>query len=266
MTCSEARQYIFAFLDNELDSALSLEVQQHIEHCPVCARECEIESVVRRRLAGRLQEADAVPAFDDSAVLRLIRTQTAEPVSAPRPDKRSWTVAAVGVIAAAASVLIFASTMFVANQGSDANYLTLADALVDDFDHFVTESKPLQIVSADAQEVSRWLEDRTALVVRVPAVDSAIATLQGGRKCKIDGRPAAFAVYRVGGDPVSVVAMRGSEQALASMKRIDRDGHTHWVDRCRGHTVLACKRGDLIYAVVSRLPEESILPLMPPVG
>ena len=42
MRCGEIREYIFAFLDNELDAPLSIEFQHHIDHCAVCAREVEI--------------------------------------------------------------------------------------------------------------------------------------------------------------------------------------------------------------------------------
>lgn len=263
MTCSEAREYIFAFLDNELDSALSLEVQQHIEHCPLCAREWEIENVVRKQLAHKLQQADDVPVFDDSALVRLIRAEPAGPAPTRRMTLRNWRLATGGAIAAA---LLFAAALFVANRATVADRIPFADALVDDFDHFVTEAKPLQIVSANVKEVSDWLRDRTGLAVSVPIVDSATGTLLGGRKCKINGAPAAFAMYRVGDEMVSVVALRKSDEALARMKRIDRNGHTHWVDHCRGHTVLACRRGELIYAIVSRLAEEALFPLMPPAG
>jgi anti-sigma factor RsiW len=261
MTCSEARQYIFAFLDNELDSALSLEVQQHIEHCPLCARECEIEASVRRELTAKLHQVQGVPEFDESALTRLIRPEAELPVQMPRPTRRHWKLGTVGAIAA---TLLLAVSLFVANSGRQPKGVLFADALVDDFDHFVRESKPLQIVSEDAQVVSDWLHEKTALAVNVPNVDAATATLMGGRKCKINGKPAAFAVYRVGSELASVVALRESEDALSRMKRVDRDGHTHWIDHCRGHTVLACRRGDLIYAVVSRLAEETLAPLMPP--
>lgn len=261
MTCREARQYIFAFLDNELDSALSLEVQQHIEHCPECARECEIENVVRRQLAAQLQEADGVPEFDESALLRLLQSEPSVPLGRAQKTRRYWKLAAAGAIAAA---LLFAVTLFVANSGKQSTHASLADELVDDFDHFVTESKPLQIVSADAKEVSDWLRDRTALAVNVPPIDPATGTLMGGRRCKINGVPAALAVYQVGDQMALLVALQGSDEALARMKRIDRNGHTHWVDHCRGHTVLACRRGELIYAVVSRLSEDLLSSLMPP--
>ena len=111
MTCSEARQYIFAFLDNELDSALSLEMQQHIEHCPLCARECEIENVVRTLLAQELQRADDVPEFDESALVRLIGPEPADPPPARRITLRNPRLATVGAIAAA---LLFAVTLFMA--------------------------------------------------------------------------------------------------------------------------------------------------------
>ena len=261
MTCSEARQYIFAFLDNELDSALSLEMQQHIEHCPLCARECEIENVVRKQLAGKLQRADDVPEFDESALVRRIRSKPAAPAPPRQLKLRNWKLTAGVAIAAS---LLLAVTLFVADRTGVTDRMPFADALVDDFEHFVSGAKPLQIVSADATDVSKWLRDRTALAVSVPSIDSATGVLLGGRKCKINGVPAAFAMYRVDDEMVSVVVLHESDEALARMKRIDRNGHTHRVDHCRGHTVLACRRGDLIYAIVSRLAEAAMLPLMPP--
>lgn len=262
MNCSESRQYIFAFLDNELDSALSLEMQQHIERCPLCARECEIENVLRRRLAHKLRQADDVPAFDESTLVQLLCPEPAVSAPAPVRTPRYWRLVATGAIAAA---LLFAATFFVASrERTEAHGVSFAEALVDDFDHFITEAKPLQIVSSNAAEVSDWLRKRTALAVSVPVVDPAMGMLRGGRKCKINGKPAAFAVYAIGDELASLVVVRESEEALARMKRIDRNGHTHWVDHCRGHTVLACRRGELIYAVVSRLPEEMLSPLMPP--
>ncbi len=263
MNCGEARQYIFAFLDNELDSALSLEVQQHLEHCPLCARECEIENAIRRQLAAKLRQVDEVPGFEESALVEVLRTgASASSGFFTRGKIRlPWKVWTTGVVAA---VLLLAFTLFIANRGATSEGRSLADALVDDFTRFVSEAKSLQIVSADSDEVSQWLQERTALAVRLPSVDPAIGTLQGGRKCKIGGEPAAFAFYKVGDDLASVVALRAPDGALARMQRIDHDGHTHWVDRCRGHTVVACARDGLIYAAVSTLPEEKLVPLMTP--
>ena len=58
MNCRELREYLFAFLDSELDAALSIEVQRHLEQCPECAREAEIERAIRRQLSNALHERD----------------------------------------------------------------------------------------------------------------------------------------------------------------------------------------------------------------
>lgn len=43
MKCRQIRECLFVFLDSELDAAASIRFQRHIEHCPGCAREVEIE-------------------------------------------------------------------------------------------------------------------------------------------------------------------------------------------------------------------------------
>lgn len=55
MNCGEAREVLYAFLDSELESALSIEVQRHLESCAQCGREAETEREIRKRLAGALE-------------------------------------------------------------------------------------------------------------------------------------------------------------------------------------------------------------------
>ena len=62
--------------------------------------------------------------------------------------------------------------------------------------------------------------------------------------------------------PASLVATDAEGLEMAGMKKVDHDGRTHWLDRCKGHTVIACRRGDLVYAAVSTLPEEQLSCLM----
>ncbi len=50
MSCTEIREYLFAFLDNELDVHLSIEVKRHLDHCPDCAQRAEIEREIAEAL------------------------------------------------------------------------------------------------------------------------------------------------------------------------------------------------------------------------
>jgi len=136
------------------------------------------------------------------------------------------------------------------------------DLLIADFQHFQANGQPLQIASSNPGEVSNWVANQTAFNVTLPALAAPHGKLLGARKCVIDGKPAALAAYDINGSLASLVVMPGTYPDIDNMERIEQGGHTHWVDRCKGHTVLACKRGPLVYAAVSKLPEDRLLALM----
>ena len=82
MNCTEIREYLFAFLDNELDAHLSIELQHHLDHCPACAQQAEIEREGRR--------CDLRIAFTTAANSPEDRPKTLIPVIAVRFPKSSW--------------------------------------------------------------------------------------------------------------------------------------------------------------------------------
>ena len=262
MNCREAHEYLFAFLDNELDAYLSIEMQRHLEQCTRCAREAEIERTIRRQLAEALQNtATSVRALDEADLQTTIGHVTA-PVTHKaihgRPQYSRRALLATGL----AAVIVFALLVIrtVHRQRPASNQFV--DLLVADFEHFQEKGRPLQIVSSDPLEVSDWLADQSALLVKLPIVPDVQGKLLGARKCKVHGQPAAFAVYELGGAIASLVVLPGTHPDIDDMQRVEHDGHTHWVDRCKGHTVVACRRGPLVYAAVSTLPEDRLLPLM----
>lgn len=259
MTCSDIREYLFGFLDNELDSALSIEVQRHLERCGGCAREVEIERAIRKSLAAGLSDHRAVPMPEPAALLRHGRTPGARPAS-PRTSLRMRRRALVLTTAAAMLVLGAFAWLWPSPDGAKAD--PFADMVVADFQHFVNDGLSVQFASAQPDAVGDWLSMNTGLAVSMPAGTSADFRLIGARKCTIAGRPAAFAMYRIGGIPASLVAADAAGLEMAGMKKVDRHGRSYWLDRCKGHTVIACRRGDLVYAAVSTLPEEKLSCLM----
>lgn len=257
MNCAELREYLFAFLDSELDASHSMEVQRHLDRCPECAREAEIERTVRKQLAAAIaRDATDVPPFKDTHGGML--------QNVVGPAHTSSTVH-WGRLASAAVFLVAVggALWFAFGRGSPGHgEASFADALVKDFRHFLDEGQPLQLRSDDGARVSRWLADQTQLAVYLPSPPDGRARLVGGRKCKIAGRLAAFAVYDLDGTPASLVVLAADEDELAGMQCVRHADGIHWVDRCRGHTVVACRRGELVYAAVSKLSEEKLLILM----
>ncbi len=163
---------------------------------------------------------------------------------------------------AAALVMVPALWFALHGQSGGHPHSRLADLVVADFEHFVAKGEALQIESSDRRLVADWLRRQTALAVVLPTSDDPRCKLLGGRKCTIGGRPAAFAAYEMNGVPASLVVVAGERGELNEMERVRRKGRTHWVDRCKGHTVTARQREGLVYAAVSTLPEYEIVCLL----
>jgi len=259
MTCGDVREILFAFLDNELDAALSIEVQRHMEHCPKCASEVETERTIQKRLAAAMErDASDWPTLQES--LTAVLATPARGHVPRRLGVRSWISFTIGI--AATVLLAFFVQRYIGLGSLSTQQSALVDLLVADFDHFLKEGRPIQIASSNRREVSQWLHGKTGLALSLPATKGVHCKLMGARKCKLNGQPAAFASYEMDATPACLVVLAGGPNTLANMKRVSHDGRIFWVDRCKDHSVVACQRDDLIYAAVSRVEKDELLHFM----
>ncbi|MHC4610749.1 MAG: zf-HC2 domain-containing protein [Planctomycetota bacterium] len=263
MTCGETREYLFAFLDSELDAPLSIELQRHLDGCAHCAREAEIERTVRKQITSVMVTAPAeIPALDD--MVGSMFTHDAAPIERIRPAHPIRIFHWGRLLAAAALALAVGASLWLAlkDRPADSGVASLTDLVVADFEHFLEKGQPVQIESTDSDAVSVWLRERTAVAVVLPSALDPRCKLIGGRKCKIAGQPAAFAVYDMKGVPASLVAVAAQHGDLQGMAEVHHNGATHWVDHSKGYTVVACRRAELLYAAVGQLPQEELFCLM----
>lgn len=268
MKCGHVREYLIAFLDSELDSALSLEVQLHLDGCADCAREAEIERTVRKRLERALVKDGPTAPPHREALADLCATQSADesPGTGTRfsgtrfsgtARGRSWV--RLGLVAAASVVIVTGTARYLVHQ-SPADPDRFVRAVVEDYTHFLDGGAEVQLASADRGVVMDWLRDKTSLHVSLPRSDDGHCTLLGARKCTLNGKPAAFAVYDMHGTPASLLVVEGGD--VSGMRKVSLAGSTHWVARRDGYTIVACRRDELVYAAVSTFPEEELLCLM----
>lgn len=260
MNCGEAHEYLFAFLDSELDAPLSLELQRHLDGCAGCAREAEIERTIRKRLvhAESLCEKGA-PEFEPW-LSTWLRTE-GEVVHAVGVvyGKSTYHRRRIFATASAFVLLISCGVWFAAQfRTTQTASMTLAEALATDFEHFIEDGNQMQIKSNDPDSVTNWLRDNTTLAMALPDSRDPDCTLIGGRKCTINGKQAGFAVYEMHGALASLVTLKDTGADLQHMRKVRHDGVTHWVDHRRGLTILARRRGGLVYAAVSSLPEKQL--------
>ncbi len=266
MNCGDVRSYLHAFLDNELDAPLSIDVQRHLDGCHECAREAEIERSISKRLAQAIRyDRSSLPAFcgslDDNITFSTDGCQ--EQVSDTSTEYTARNGARMVAVAATLAIVVGATGWFMfGDRHEDLSPSHFSDLVVADFQHFLDEGSKLQIESSDRSDVSRWLESKTQLAMALPDSSDPRCRLLGGRKCTIAGAAAAFAVYEMNGVTASLVALPSHSADLESMTAVQSHGSTHWVAKRGAYTVLAKRRGDLIYAAAAQLPMEELTCLL----
>ncbi len=253
MTCAKVRDYLFAFLDNELESGLSIEVQAHLEHCPACAREAEIERAIRRGLEGALVGGRASE-FREEMIVRSLAGFVGR---GARRSLRLWWL----LVSATAAAAVIALTIYLwpANGWRNGGAEGFIDLVAEESSEFLEHAGPVQLATGEVGALTAWLREQTALEVDFADASTSGWRLIGARRCTLNGRPAAFALLERQGKTASLVAV-GDEvpDALRSLSTTISGQEVHWVGRCRGRNIVANKRGGLVYFAVSDHPASEL--------
>ncbi len=255
MICSEAREYLFAFLDNELDAPLSMDFQHHIDHCAVCAREIEIERAIHGQLACSLKTMDSGISFDKYALKQIIG-QNKTSVMWSRLVSRRTVLAACAAVVFAVGI---ASHFVMQYVGDTKDHSKFVNLVVSDFKHFLQEGQPIHFASSNVNAVSDWLLQQTDLEVVLTSIKGKHCKLIGARRCEIEGQAAAFIVYEMKGTPVSLLAVTGRNGDLKQMNQVEYNDQIHWVDHFKDISVVAYRRNNLVYAMVSKLNKNELI-------
>ena len=131
--------------------------------------------------------------------------------------------------------------------------------VVSDFKHFLQECRPIHFASSNANAVSDWLLQQTDLEVILPSIKGKHCKLIGARRCEIEGQAAAFVVYEMKGTPLSLLAVTGRNGALEQMNQVEHNDRIHWVDQFKDISVVAYRRNNLVYAMVSKLSKDELI-------
>jgi len=250
MICEKFRECLFAFLDDELESGVSIEVQAHMEHCPACAREAEIERATRRGLL-RAVDTDGAPELDEAMLARsLVMAADHRPA---RPMRLMWFLGTALAFAAAIAMMVF-----VWPTRSDGGKGGFIDLVADESREFLENAGPVQLATSEIGTLTAWLRDQTALPVDIADISSSGWRLIGGRRCSLEGRPTAFALYERGGKTASVVAVSDVHVDMGDLTRTPCGQEVHWVGHCKGRNIVANQHGGLVYFAVSDHPASEL--------
>ncbi len=254
MTCREVRELLFAFLDNELDGALSIEVQRHLDHCCDCVHEAEIEHEIRKQLKLSLAPGMPETGTEDAELTRILSS------SPSSRDAVWWRWKNAAWAASVLAIISVAGLWWHVHRArpSTISSLISSSLIVDDYQEFLNRGRPVEIASGDAAAVASWIHREMDLPAQLPVMHGQ-CKLVGARRCTLSGRTAALVLYETPRAPASLLILAGQPSDLRGM----RNRGTHWADECKGHTIVASHRDGLVYAAVGMLPEQELDELVP---
>lgn len=263
-TCKDFRR---SFLQGEIDPNLD----EHTTECPECRHFKDMEhrtiEVVR---TGR-------PRWTASSSLRerVVATLEAEREAGHRTNpRRLWTRRNVllfaGLTATAAATVLFVAPGPLRNAGHRRAHST-AELLVDDHLKYARRSDHNQLTTSSPAELQGWFEHQVELAAKLP--DMHGARLVGGRRCSVQGRPAALAFYEKIGDdgrrsePLSLFVFEPRGEDWSEMEEVPGLGgkrlcHHHQ----RGVGLLIWEERGLVYAVAGALEADELRALVAPTG
>jgi len=160
-------------------------------------------------------------------------------------------------LALASLLLVLLGGLWWWREGEHDRFLTAA--LTEDYLLYAGHPNPAEFPSKDAAAVSRWFAGRVDFAVDPMKLPGA--ELLGGRLCTLADRRAALWLYQSGDRRVSLFQMAAQGLPLGSFRRMTVSGRLYLCSHRKGVSVLAWTSRDVLYALVSDLPEDDLLRL-----
>ncbi|NOZ87851.1 MAG: hypothetical protein GXP49_16635 [Deltaproteobacteria bacterium] len=199
MICSDYKQLLDLFLDEEIEGEEALAVEEHLGTCTECFNYVKNAMSLR----AKLKAEDAALGQPAELAIRVQNILDAE-------DRRSWAVRlaklAPIVVAAGVAVALFFWTR------SGGNFAFVEPVLAAH-----AQNLPMDVQAQDPEKVSGWFRGRVPFAVRPPIFHRPEMRMVGARLASLNRNLAAYIAYKRGARKYSLFVF---EPAMNNFKNI----------------------------------------------
>ncbi|MSP62347.1 MAG: hypothetical protein EXR72_18845 [Myxococcales bacterium] len=243
--CAEIERFCDAYLDGEFTAEDARELERHLDACDECGRLVRFRSGFK----AAFRAAAIRPPLPSGLHGRMIEALAREPV--PIASHPRWRRTAVRVAPAAAAAALIGMFMW-----SSHAFSPVADDAISKHQRDL----PIDIAGGDEQ-VRAWFTNKVGFVVRPPRLPPG-AIFRGARLANMRERDAAYLVYDVGGQKVSVLVFDPGAVRYESPRHRSVQNHNVYLDGHGGYHVATYRHGDVGYAFTSDMDEERMIQLV----
>jgi anti-sigma factor RsiW len=229
MNCRECRDFIDAYIDNELDVATTIAVKQHLRGCSQCQQLLESRKVVGALLNDpqvRFEIPDSLRAKIQSALPAA--TSSAKHGSGRR-SAIPWITVPLALVAAFAVVLglvfLYQGTTLDRTRGN-----ALAKEVISSHLRSLLATHLLDVPSTDQHTVKPWFDGKLKFSPPVQDFTDHGFRLIGGRLDYLNGREVAALVYQRNKHIINLFIWPSESDRNAAGQSFAKDGYNvlHW--------------------------------------
>jgi hypothetical protein len=231
-----------AYLDSDLDTSATIEVNQHLESCSDCQKRFSAEQRLEAAVVERLRtaSADEQPVFD--AVLAG--------VMGTGSMARAWLLSGVAV---AALIAVFLFLL-------PSRLPDIVSAAALDHAKYRAGTMEPELPTSAAEEVRSYLEPMLGISLGT-LPESEGWRIFGPRLCHFDDVEVGLVMFELRGQPVSLFVLSESEAARFAGGSVSAQPSLFAL--ARGHAVLASDNG-IVRCAVGEIPIDELTQLVGP--
>ena len=118
-------------------------------------------------------------------------------------------------------------------------------------------------VSGGVDQVKKWYVDKVDFPVRPPQLCRNVScTLRGGRLASIGDHQAAYLVYDVNGDKVSVFIFDANDMPIETRRKMIVGNREVYLDQEHGYNVALFRDRGVGYAIASDLDQDQMMKMV----
>ena len=232
MDCAELSKFLHAYLDGELVEDDRVGYAAHLRSCDRCRQIANFELAFRERVR------DCVEPVCASASLKARVQQALDEVDRPRWWLQPWFRRAVPVAVGLAGLAVFVVWQRSAQQ---QRLSQIAEASIS----YHRQRLPMDVQGSSPEPIRRYFSDKVGFAVHLPRFAGRHAELMGARLTQLREHKAAYLVYRVDGQRVSVfIVDPGALPGEAQSRPV-------FLHDARGYRAAVFRRGGTGFAVTS---------------
>lgn len=235
MNCKQAKKHLFSFIDLELNEKISSQIKTHLRSCPLCSQEFKsekrIESVIREKMVR------------DRAPLAL-RHKLIQQIHRQNPRSSLWSALfslfqsrPKRVLATVALLAIIIGSFYIYRTVRTPYFPIFQEAL-NNHTNFLAGGFSLEIASSQAQEVSRWFQEKVDFPVSVPEFPGEEIELLGGKLIRIKDQDVVYLFYRSEEHDISFLMHDCTEVRLPRVRSVEVHGQKFDVFTSQGYNVI----------------------------